>query len=205
MAVEDDIKIIQDFLRVTTPKEWLHAANEQIPLILVDHAHCERKAASMAILLMSKYPDQEAVNAFLSPLIREELLHFDKVLNLLRQRNIRFGPLKASAYAQKLHHQASNQDHLERLSDLLIIGALIEARSCERFAALAPMLKDAELAKFYFSLVKAEARHFKDYLKLAQLYHPHTFSKRLMQFLEIENAAILAKDSKLRFHSGIPC
>lgn len=204
MVAKVDIKHIHDFLRVVTPDAWLQAANEQISVILIDHAHCERKAATMAIHLMAKYSEQEVINQFLSPLIREELLHFDKVLHLLKQRNIRFGPLKPSQYAERLHLAISNRCHLERLSDQLIVGALIEARSCERFAALAPILKDPALSKFYLTLVKAEARHFQDYLKFAEMYHTHSFEKRLAKFLEIENEWIVSKDKQLRFHGGIP-
>lgn len=202
--ISNIIKPIHDFLRLSTPIEWVRAASNNMALILIDHAHCERKAATTAIHLMAKYPGQKEINQFLSPLIREELLHFDKVLNLIDERNIQFGPLKPSLYAQKLHHHVSNRDHLERLSDQLIIGAIIEARSCERFAALVPVLTDEALVKFYSSLVKAEARHFEDYLKHAKMHHPHSFEKRLEQFLDIENEWIGSHDKQLRFHGGIP-
>ncbi|WP_131783039.1 tRNA-(ms[2]io[6]A)-hydroxylase [Legionella gresilensis] len=192
------------FLRVSTPLAWLEIAIENIPLLLLDHAHCERKAAANAINFMSKYPGYPELVNMMSPLAREELLHFEKVLTIMAERNIAFGPLPPSNYAQQLHFLATKQNTPERLCDLLLIGAIIEARSCERFNALVPKLtSEPQLARFYATLVKAEARHFEDYLKLAHLYGKHT-EKRLDYFLSVENELILGSDTVFRFHSGIP-
>jgi tRNA-(ms[2]io[6]A)-hydroxylase len=121
----------------------------------------------------------------------------------MHERNISFGPLQPSDYAQKLHRLVPKNNGNERLRDQLIIGAIIEARSCERFNSLAPRLADSKLSKFYSSLVKAEARHFQDYLNLAKHYGGD-IEARLEQFIRIENDLINSEDKLFRFHSGIP-
>lgn len=205
MTYSSDIQQIITFLRVPTPIEWLEVARKEIPLLLVDHAHCERKAAATAINLMSKYPEKTDLVRSMSALAREELLHFEKVLALLDARNIPFGPLKPCHYAQKLHQSVTNLDYLERITDQLIVGAIIEARSCERFHACISILDDAELSKFYRSLVKAESRHFEDYLLLAKHYNKNAdLTLKIETFLNIENQLITSPDPSFRFHSGIP-
>lgn len=198
-----DLQILNDFLRVPTPETWLMVAVNNIPTLLLDHAHCERKAAATAINFISKYPEKPELVEVMSPLAREELLHFEKVIALLVSRNIKFGPLHPSEYAQKLHGFVTKGDGRERLCDQLIVGALIEARSCERFNALIPIIGDTQLSKFYSSLVKSEARHFLDYLRLAKLYGGD-IDKRLDFFINTENKLISSLDSVFRFHSGIP-
>lgn len=197
-----DLQILLDFLRIKTPEAWLEQARQQIPLLLIDHAHCERKAAATALNFISKYPERPELLELMSPLAREELLHFEKVIALMKSRNIKFGPLTPSDYATRLHQKVTKKSTLERLCDQLIVGAIIEARSCERFCALIPYLEDPELAKFYATLVKSEARHFENYLYLAQLYGGE-IGPKLDVFLSIENDFIQAKDVVFRFHSGI--
>lgn len=198
-----DLQILHDFLQIKTPALWLDYAATHLEVLLVDHAHCERKAAATAINFMSKYPERSELIEKMSPLAREELLHFEKVMNLMIERNISYGPLQPSEYATKLHKQVTKRDGMERLCDQLIIGAIIEARSCERFNAIIPYIEDVELAKFYSSLIKSEARHFEDYLGLAKLYGGD-IQKRLEVFLSIENKFIMSSDTVFRFHSGIP-
>lgn len=203
MSSQNNVTRLNDFLQVNTPDAWLDYAAQNIPLLLIDHAHCERKAAATAINFMSKYPEKAALVAVMSPLAREELLHFEKVLDIMRSKNISFGSLQPSDYASRMHRKVSVKNGTQRLCDQLIIGAIIEARSCERFHSLIPLLPDAALAKFYQTLVKSEARHFEDYLSLATLYGGD-ISQRLNEFLTIENEFILSTDSMFRFHSGIP-
>lgn len=204
MSDSYDLDKILTFLRVSTPPAWLHMASKNLPLLLVDHAHCERKAAATAINLMSKYPEKIELVLAMSALAREELLHFEKVLDILHARHIPFGPLKPCGYAQHLHQEVTNLDYLERIAEQLIVGAIIEARSCERFHALISILDDSELVKFYRSLVKAEARHFEDYLRLAEHYSKQNLEKRIADFLDIENQMIYAPIQLFRFHGGIP-
>lgn len=199
-----DLQVLIDFLRVETPVAWLEYAAQNIPLLLLDHAHCERKAATTAIHFISKYPERTELIDVMSPLAREELLHFEKVLSYMQARGLSFAPLQPSEYASTLHKKATVGSCQQRLCDLLIIGAIIEARSCERFYALIPYIEDQELAKFYSSLLRAEARHFQDYLRLAKLYGGESTHHRLEEFLKLENEIISTPDKLFRFHSGIP-
>jgi tRNA-(ms[2]io[6]A)-hydroxylase len=201
--IDEDLQRLQEFLQIKTPKPWLNYAAAHIPLLLIDHAHCERKAAATAINFMSKYPERKELVDLMSPLAREELLHFEKVVTLMTQRGISFGPLQPSNYGTTLHKLVTSRVGVERLGDQLIIGAIIEARSCERFHALIPYLEDKELAKFYATLIKSEARHFENYIHLAKLYGG-SIDQRLQEFLTIENKFILSTDTVFRFHSGIP-
>lgn len=198
-----DLAKLLAFIGQPTPKAWIDAALENIPLLLIDHAHCERKAAATAINMISKYPEKTELVKVMSPLAREELLHFEKVLDLMTERGIKLCPLPPTGYAQLMHKEVTSRNVDERLKDQLLIGAIIEARSCERFHALIPHLPDPQLAKFYNSLVRSEARHFEDYLGLAELYH-EDISERLEYFLRIENTLIQQTDPQFRFHSGVP-
>ncbi|KTD68329.1 MULTISPECIES: tRNA-(ms[2]io[6]A)-hydroxylase [Legionella] len=201
--LDNDLQLLNNFLQVKTPQAWLDYAANHIPLLLIDHAHCERKAAATAINFMSKYPEKRELVDVMSPLAREELLHFEKVIHFMTQKGIEFCPLQPSGYATQMHKLVTNKDVPQRLSDQLIIGAIIEARSCERFYAIIPYLEDQDLIKFYRTLIKSEARHFENYLRLAKLYGGD-IEQRLKLFLSLENDFILATDSVFRFHSGIP-
>lgn len=201
--LDSDLQTLNDFLQVKTPNEWLQYASEHIPLLLLDHAHCERKAAGTAINFISKYPEKGELISVMAPLAREELLHFEKVIDIMKQRGISYAPLQPSEYASNLHKYVTNKDGMERLCDQLIIGAIIEARSCERFNAITHYIEDDELAKFYRTLVKSECRHFEEYLHLAGLYGGN-LNGRISQFLDIENEFIVSNDVVFRFHSGLP-
>lgn len=196
---------LQNFLKIATPIQWVHVAITQIPTLLIDHAHCERKAAVSAIQLMSKNPHFTKLLMVLSPIAREELLHFEKVMDLLKQRNIPFQALKPSRYGKKLHTQRSAHCNQERLFDDLIISAIIEARSCERFYALLPFLEEFEpnLFKFYQHLAVAEQRHFEIFLELAE-HLPFNLNERIEYFIKIENESISTVEECFRFHSGVP-
>ena len=199
----NDFQNLSKFLQALTPEAWLDAAIENLPLLLIDHAHCERKAAATALNFIAKYPEKLEIVKIMSPLAREELLHFEKVQTLLDKRNISFTPLQPCNYAQALHQHVTKGACKDRLRDQLIVGAIIEARSCERFNALIPRLTDSCLSKFYASLVKSESRHFQEYLHLARLYSGD-IDERLQFFLSIENQLIHKTDEIFRFHSGIP-
>lgn len=199
----DDLQMINQFLRIPTPDAWLKSAMQQVPLLLIDHAHCERKAAATAINFLSKYPEKNEIVAVMSPLAREELLHFEKVMALLDKRKITCYTLPPSLYAQRLYQKITKTSGTTRLCDQLIVGAIIEARSCERFHVLAPLFEDKALAKFYGTLAKAEARHFQDYLRLAHLYGEDIVEQRLAVFMDIENESITSADTVFRIHSGI--
>ena len=194
---------IKDFLPCNTPQLWIENALNNPELLLIDHANCEKKAASTALNLMYRYVDNFDLLNKMSRLAREELRHFEQVIAIMKRRNIEYRQITASRYAVKLRDAVRPNDP-DKLVDILIVGAIIEARSCERFARIATFL-DEELEKFYLSLLKSEGRHFKDYLALAEsIASQQEVSDRLAMFLAIEKKLILSPDSEFRFHSG-PC
>ena len=204
-TLADLLAPIQNFLHCRTPDAWIEAASKNQSLLLVDHANCEKKAASTAMNLMYKYTDRPELLKKMSQLAREELLHFQQVVELMQARGVRYDAVSASRYAASLR-ALSDSNGEAQLVDTLLIGAIIEARSCERFAALAPRLDD-ELAKFYRSLLKSEARHYEDYLGLASAYAPAAgvdVEERLQAFLAAEALLVENEDSQFRFHSGVP-
>lgn len=200
-----DISPIHQFLHCETPKAWLEHAVEHLEVLLIDHAHCEKKAAATAVKLMFRYPERIDLLKKLSQLIREEILHFEQVLEFIEQQNIKYKPIKPSRYAASLH-KFSDTNEPQRFIDSLIIGGIIEARSCERFHALIPYLKGSqpELAKYYRFLLRSESRHFMDYIDLAKQYAKQPIEQRLEYFLQKERELIESPDSSFRFHSGIP-
>ena len=203
MPAAVDLTPIIEFLPCRTPESWLSAAVDALPVLMVDHANCEKKAAATAMSLMNRYTENTALLNKMSRLAREELRHFEQVLKLMTQRGIAYESVTASRYAQALREKVRNKDP-HKLVDTLIVGALIEARSCERFAALAPHV-DAELGAFYVSLLKSESRHFMDYISLANtLEEPSVVAERLSLFRAVEKELIESPDTEIRFHSGIP-
>jgi tRNA-(ms[2]io[6]A)-hydroxylase len=145
---------------------WLARALANLDDVLVDHAHCEKKAASTAVSLLFRYPDRHVLLPALSALAREELTHFEEMLHLLERRGVVYGRLTPSPYATDLL-AAVRAAEPHRLVDTLVCLALIEARSCERMKLLAEAVDDAELAAFYRRLLASEARHHATYLELA--------------------------------------
>ena len=197
-----DLSPIRDFLPCATPQAWIDAAMANQELLLIDHAHCEKKAASTALGLMYRYMDDPDLLHRMSRLAREELRHFEQVLSLLQKRGIPYRHLTPARYAQGLHQHARKEEP-GRLVDTLIIGGIIEARSCERFSVVAPLL-DEELAEFYDSLLKSEARHYQDYLRLAEKAAGDEVKERVARLLAVEAELIQSPDDSFRFHSGVP-
>ena len=198
--MNDALQEIHDFLPCRTPQTWIDSALANQDLLLIDHAHCEKKAASTALSLMYRYVDNTELLNKMSRLAREELRHFEQVLAIMKKRGITYTHLSPARYAAGLREAVRTEDP-GRLVDVLIVGAIIEARSCERFAALAPSL-DEKLAEFYNSLLKSEARHYQDYLKLAEQANGGPVEDRVAEFLAIEQKLIESPDSEFRFHSG---
>ena len=194
---------ILQFLNSETPSKWLEAAidPQNLNILLIDHALCEKKAASSAISLMHRYFKYGALIKKMSRLAREELKHYDLVLAIIARRNIPYENLPPSTYVNHMRHYVRSTEP-EKLVDELIIGAIIEARSCERFSLLIPHL-DEELSTFYASLLASESRHFEDYLTLAKTYAKEDIAKRIALFTKKESEYIHAPDSVFRFHSGI--
>lgn len=193
---------IKEFLPCETPDEWVAEALKNIDILLIDHAHCEKKAASTAMSLMYRYVDRPEMLRKMSQLAREELLHFEQVLEIMRERGIEYRHLTSARYAGGLRELVRTHEPA-RFIDILIIGAFVEARSCERFDKLAPYL-DEGLAKFYRSLLRSEGRHYQDYLMLAELYSEEPINERVKEFAEKERELIQSPDPEFRFHSGVP-
>lgn len=197
-----DISHIEAFLPCATPRAWIDWALQHPDILLVDHAHCEKKAASTALNLMFRYVDRPDLLDALSQLAREELLHFEQVIQIMRQRGVEYDHLSPARYAQGLRQHVRTSEP-GRLVDTLIVGALIEARSCERFAALAPYV-DEELGRYYRYLLKSESRHFEDYLTLAEQYAGEPIDARVDFFKAVERELVESPDTEFRFHSGTP-
>ena len=196
---------IREFLSVATPPEWVDAAAERIPELLLDHANCELKAASTALGLIYRYPERSALADRMSRLAREELRHFEQVRKIMRELDVPFERLSASRYAGRLRDEVRDGEP-ERLLDVLLVGAIIEARSCERFAAVAHRLPEA-LGRFYLGLLSSEARHFEHYLGFAKAetgVDDRALETRLGELLEIEAGLVTEPDADFRFHSGAP-
>ena len=197
---------VSDLLHASTSPAWVDRALQELPILLLDHASCEKKAASTALSLMFRYPQVEALSWRMSRLAREELRHYEQVQKILSQRGIAYQHLKPSRYAEGLRKHLRTRDP-GRLMDLLVVGAFIEARSCERFSLLAPRM-DAELGKFYAGLLAAEARHFRQYLALAADLDVDqgvdAVRERIDFFGPIEAHLCTDPDPQFRFHSGTP-
>lgn len=194
---------IAQLLGCKTPESWLQAALADLETLLLDHKNCEFKAASTALSLMAKYNTHVDLINLMSRLAREELVHHEQVMRLLKRRKIALRPLSAGRYASGLRSVVRTHEPV-KLVDTLVVGAFIEARSCERFEALVPHL-DAELGKFYFGLLKSEARHFQGYLRLAYQYGEAADVERSIERVRVaERELIESPDVELRFHSGVP-
>ena len=156
---------IRDFLLCETPQAWIDAALENQSVMLIDHANCEKKAAATAMNLLYRYIDRPALLHKLSRLAREELRHFEQVQKLMQKLDVPMARLAPGRYAGALRAQLAASEP-QRKRDLLLAGALIEARSCERFEVLAPLLPEP-LATFYAGLAASERRHAQLYVQLA--------------------------------------
>ncbi len=201
-ALKDVLDEINGFLLCPTPSGWVDKALDEQEILLIDHANCEKKAASTAMNLMYKYVDRDDLLTKMSQLAREELLHFEQVVAIMKERGIAYRHVSSSRYASGLRQHVRQGTQYE-LIDVLICGALIEARSCERFACLIPHL-DPVLAKFYRSLLRSEGRHYQDYLSLARQYAGEDIQPRIDELRAIERDLIESPDPEFRFHSGVP-
>jgi tRNA 2-(methylsulfanyl)-N6-isopentenyladenosine37 hydroxylase len=194
-------------LAVATPRAWAEHAAREWRTLLIDHANCEKKAASTALALMFAYPDDRRLCLALARLAREELRHYEQVQKLMGELGVVHQRLPAGRYAGALRARMAPADPA-RKRDLLLCGALIEARSCERFEVVAPLLP-APLADFYRGLAESERRHAGLYLDLARhdardAADATRLAQRLAELAAAEAALILEPDAEFRFHSGMP-
>jgi len=194
----------QGVLLAPTPERWVAAALERWRELLLDHASCEKKAASTALALMFAYPEDRPLAFALSRLAREELRHFEQVQQQMVSLGVAFERTRPGRYAQGLRRLLRSADPGRKL-DLLLCAALIEARSCERFVLLAPRLA-APLGEFYRQLARSEERHCLEYLELARRAAGDATpaDERLAQLAAHEAELATAPDRQFRFHSGPP-
>jgi tRNA-(ms[2]io[6]A)-hydroxylase len=204
-VIPDEHAVPEQILLAATPDAWVTAACARWPELLVDHLGCEKKAASSALALIFAYPEDAAMTQSLSRLAREELRHFEQVQTLMQELAIPYARAKPGRYAAGLRAVSLTSEPHRKL-DLLLTGALIEARSAERFAQLTPRLL-APLARFYAQLERSEARHFQLYLRLAIAAAQDgglNWRERLDVLAQREAQLATAPDEQFRFHSGPP-
>jgi tRNA-(ms[2]io[6]A)-hydroxylase len=192
------------WLAAPTSADWLEQAIARPDLVLIDHAHCERKAAGVALQLMFRYPGDGELGAALSALAREELEHFEQVLVLLQARGIPLRPLPAPAYGSELTKAVRRQEP-ERMLDAFLVAGLIEARSHERMGLLAVHSPDQELRDLYGELLASEARHFGLYWLLAEGRFGREITAARLEQLAVVEAQTLTGDlvdpGQIRMHS----
>ncbi len=187
-------------LKSSTAPWWLERVEDNLEEILLDHAHCEKKAAGTAMNLIFAYVDRVELVKQLSPIVTEELEHFRQVINLIEARGMRFRRLTPSNYGQQLGELVRKLEP-GRAIDKFLVAALIEARSCERFALLRDRLQDRELAEFYGSLFESEARHHATYVQMAMLFAPEQVVFERLQELAAHEAEIIDRgDERARMH-----
>jgi tRNA-(ms[2]io[6]A)-hydroxylase len=188
-------------LQSTTADRWLRQVDEHLNDILIDHAHCEKKAAGTAMNLLFAYIDHNELTRAMTEIVNEELDHFHQVIALLQRRGVRFRKLAPSSYGQKLHAQVRKFEP-GRAVDRLLVAGIIEARSCERFSVLRDHVKDTELKDFYGSLFESEARHHSTYVRLAKDFaSENVVMTRLKELATLEAEIIAIGDEKPRMHS----
>lgn len=189
------------FLQQPTSEAWLHQALNHLDTILLDHSHCERKAAGVALNLMFRYPSSEKLVRSLTAIAKEELEHFEQVNQILEERGIALRPLAPPPYGAGLTKHIRIQEP-DRLLDALLVSALIEARSHERLGLLGAHCPDPKLARFYRSLMASEARHYGAYWMLATTYSDRSaVEKRLEELAVVESNLLSTLHPEPRVHS----
>jgi len=185
-------------LELPTDPRWVNIAEKNISEILIDHAYCEQKAATSCISLIVQFPENDSLVEMLTPVVAEEWSHFEMVLEHLRKRGYSLGPQRKDEYVTALNKitkkGGSRQD---QLVEKLLVNALIEARSCERFKLLSKNISDKELSDFYYDLMVSEAGHYHNFIHLAkEIIDPKKVDERWRQLLEEE--AVIMKNLELR-------
>jgi tRNA 2-(methylsulfanyl)-N6-isopentenyladenosine37 hydroxylase len=183
-------------LKLPTDPRWVNIAEKNIEEILVDHAYCEQKAASSCISLIVQYPDRQKLVDVLTPVVAEEWSHFERVLEELKKRGHALGRQRSDEYVVELNkHLRKGGSQEQQLMEKLLLNALIEARSCERFKLLSENIGDVELRKFYYELMVSEATHYTNFINLAMEYQPEPVVKKRWQELLETEAQIISQMS----------
>lgn len=188
-------------LEEPTSGRWLEQVEGHLDELLIDHAHCEKKAAGVAMNLLFSYVDCVPLARAMADIVEEELQHFRMVLDLLERRRIPFRKLSPSSYGARLQALVRRQEPA-RAVDRLLVGGLIEARSCERFALLRDHVADGELRAFWGGLFESEARHHATYVRLAKEFQGEAEVVARLKELAAAEAAIISEGESLpRMHS----
>lgn len=188
-------------LKTDSSQRWLIQVKENLHEILIDHAHCEKKAAGCAMNLIFAYVENYELCREMTEIVNEELDHFQQVLELLTRRGIRFRRLTPSSYGRQLNDLVRKNEP-QRAIDRLLVAGLIEARSCERFDLLRKHVDDDELSNFYDVLYESEARHYTTYVRLAKLFgSDEEVDARLDELASLEADIIANNDPMPRMHS----
>ena len=203
-----DIQPVLEFLKVDTPSSWINSVASNIEVLLIDHANCDKKAANNALSIMFRYVEYPDLIKHMSKLAREELRHFEQVIDLMLDLGVEYKPLSPSRYASALHKEITKEEPY-RLIDTLVCAAVVEARSCERFAAVSNQVPK-KVGNFYRFLLNSEARHYRDYIDLARAHAKNArasicegyLDRRIEKFLDIDRELITRVDQEFRFHSG---
>jgi tRNA-(ms[2]io[6]A)-hydroxylase len=177
-------------LKVPSQQSWIDAAGSDLDRVLLDHAHCEKKAAVNAMALVSRYPGCDTLVREMIALAKEEMEHFGMVYDIIRERGGVLGRDPGDPYVQALHREA-RMNEPARMLDLLLIGALIEARSCERFSMLSKHVPDLDLRSFYASLLASEAGHYRTFYDIACEYYPEAEVRARLDALATREAEIV--------------
>jgi tRNA-(ms[2]io[6]A)-hydroxylase len=175
-------------LKLPTDPRWVDIAQMQIEDILVDHAYCEQKAASSCISLIVRFNDLDYLVDTLTPIVAEEWGHFERVMEQLKKRGLKFGRQRKDEYVTKLNEFVKKGgSRMDQLTEHLLLNALIEARSCERFKLLSKNIQDEDLQKFYYELMISEAGHYVTFIEMARMYQdPEKVNKRWQEWLTFE-------------------
>lgn len=188
-------------LKSETGARWFEQVDEDLDAVLIDHAHCEKKAAGTALNLMFAYVEDLDLCREMTEIVNEELEHFHMVIEVLQSRDVPFRRLTPSSYGRRLNDLVRKEEPHKAIDRLLVAG-LIEARSCERFSKLAEHVQDQELAEFYRSLFESEARHHTTYTRLAKHFaDEQTVMTRLDELAEQEAEILASSDDPPRMHS----
>ena len=185
-------------LKLPTDPRWVDIAQMQIEDILVDHAYCEQKAASSCISLIVRFNDLEELVETLTPIVAEEWGHFERVMEQLKKRGLKFGKQRKDEYVTRLNEFVKKGgSRMDQLTEYLLLNALIEARSCERFKLLSKNIQDEDLQKFYYELMISEAGHYVTFIEMARKYQdPEKVNRRWQEWLTFE--AEVLKTMELR-------
>jgi tRNA 2-(methylsulfanyl)-N6-isopentenyladenosine37 hydroxylase len=179
-------------LQLPTDPRWVDVARLNLEQILIDHAYCEQKAASSCISLIIKFPELEKLVDVLTPVVAEEWNHFERVMEQIRKRKFVFGRPRKDEYVARLQEFIKKGgSRMQQLTEHLLMNALIEARSCERFKLLWKNLEEEELKQFYYELMVSEAGHYVNFIELAKIYYPEDqVEKRWLEWLAYEKEVI---------------